>query len=149
MIEFSPVCVIRHFFLIPLRWRIRQILLKLQDMQRTNDCNILDQMFFIIFEAVREAQQLFWIFCKPSFQDIMKRRKTEAFPKQLMKMPLLKLFKSQHTAWCTTARDCGMNHVTLQHRNKTRCFYAWRMKLPIEQLLFFPWQPSKLNLRKS
>ena len=27
MIEFSPVCVIRHFFLIPLRWRIRQILL--------------------------------------------------------------------------------------------------------------------------
>jgi len=28
-------------------------------MQRTNDCNILDQMFFIIFEAVREAQQLF------------------------------------------------------------------------------------------
>jgi len=27
MIEFSPVCVIRHFFLIPLRWRIREILL--------------------------------------------------------------------------------------------------------------------------
>jgi len=27
MIEFSPVWVIRHFFLIPLRWRIRQFLL--------------------------------------------------------------------------------------------------------------------------
>jgi len=30
MIEFSPVCIIRHFFLIPLRWRIRQILLYLE-----------------------------------------------------------------------------------------------------------------------
>ena len=30
MIEFSPVCIIRRFFLIPLRWRIRQILLYLQ-----------------------------------------------------------------------------------------------------------------------
>jgi len=27
MIEFSPVCIIRHFFPIPLRWRIRQIVL--------------------------------------------------------------------------------------------------------------------------
>ena len=27
MIEFSPVCIIRHLFLIPLRWRIRQFLL--------------------------------------------------------------------------------------------------------------------------
>jgi len=27
MIEFSLECIIRHFFLIPLRWRIRQILL--------------------------------------------------------------------------------------------------------------------------
>jgi len=27
MTEVSPVFVIRHFFLIPLRWRIRQILL--------------------------------------------------------------------------------------------------------------------------
>jgi len=30
MMEFSPVCTIRHFFLIPLRWWIRQILLYLE-----------------------------------------------------------------------------------------------------------------------
>ena len=61
--EFLPDCLIRHFFLIPLRWRISKILLYLFNMVKSMAKKLVyyDKLVYMQYLKISKKQIYIWL----------------------------------------------------------------------------------------